>query len=106
MNFLSVAAALLAVPLSALAADPAEPDAAAPPLEYRSAFEGIPQGVEEQSVDWKKANTDVARFPRGHADLLKWEEGQNSAPAGGPPAAGTPAAAPTGQAPAGHGHQH
>jgi hypothetical protein len=27
-------------------------------------------------VDWKTANADVGRFPRGHVDLLKWEQAQ------------------------------
>lgn len=27
-------------------------------------------------VDWKRANEAVAEFPRGHADVLKWEQAQ------------------------------
>ena len=29
-----------------------------------------------QPGDWKAANTAVAKFPRGHADVLKWEKAQ------------------------------
>lgn len=29
-----------------------------------------------QPGDWKAANAAVARFPRGHADVLKWEKAQ------------------------------
>lgn len=93
-----LAAALAALSQAALAADPADPAAAAPRPQYRSAFEGTPRGVEEQTVDWRKANADVAQFPRGHIDLLKWEERQSGKPADGatPPAPAQP--------PGGHRH--
>lgn len=39
------------------------------------------------TVDWRQANRDVAQFPRGHADVLKWEQ------ANLPPAANAPAIA-------------
>jgi len=32
-------------------------------------------------VDWKRANEAVAEFPRGHADVLKWEQAQPVQPA-------------------------
>lgn len=95
-------AALLAAPLMVAAADAADPAAAAPPAAYRSVFDGIPQGVEEETVDWKKANAEVARFPRGHIDLLKWEEANPGAAPAAAPSAG-PAVPPP--APA-RGHQH
>lgn len=99
---LYVLAALLAAPPVVAAADAADPAAAVPPAAYRSAFDGIPQGVEEETVDWKKANAEVARFPRGHVDLLKWEEAN---PGAAPATA--PAAAPAVPAPApARGHQH
>jgi hypothetical protein len=62
---------------------PAERLAAVP---YRSAFDGPSRGVEDGSVAWKAANTEVARFPRGHIDLLKWEQAQVSHGAGLAPA--------------------
>ncbi|SFU41107.1 hypothetical protein SAMN05216350_101821 [Polaromonas sp. YR568] len=61
-----------------LAADPAAP---APPALYTSAFAGLPSGVEPALDDWKKANAAVGQFPRGHADLLKWEQAQSAQPA-------------------------
>lgn len=80
-----LAAALAALPsFLVLAADAADPGAPTPPPAYRSVFTGTPTGVEEDSVDWRKANADVARFPRGHADVLKWEEREGSAPATAP----------------------
>lgn len=95
-------AALLAAPPVLAAADAADPAAAVPATTYRSVFDAIPQGVEEETVDWKKANAEVARFPRGHVDLLKWEEANpGTAPAAAPstgPAAPPPAPA--------RGHQH
>ena len=56
---------------------------------YRSAFAGVPTGVEHTRVDWKKANADVGQFKRGHADLLKWEQAQ--AKAAQPASGSTPA---------------
>ena len=61
-----------------LAADPATP---VPPTRYASAFAGLATGVETASDDWKKANAAVGQFPRGHADLLKWEQSQEAKPA-------------------------
>ena len=58
---------------------------------FRSAFAGVPTGVEQTRVDWKKANADVGQFQRGHADLLKWE--QEQAKSANPPS--NPAPAPT-----------
>ncbi|MFS2032959.1 hypothetical protein ACEN8I_02935 [Polaromonas sp. CT11-55] len=60
------------------AADPAAP---VPPALYTSAFAGLPSGVEPALDDWKKANAAVGQFPRGHADLLKWEQAQGAQPA-------------------------
>ena len=47
-----------------------------PPVIYQSVFNQSPTGVETKSVDWKKANTEVGQFKRGHVDILKWEESQ------------------------------
>lgn len=82
-------AAALAVPLAAAAADPSDPDVPVPPPAYRSAFAGLPTGVEQESLDWRKANGSVAEFPRGHIDLLKWEQAQGRAR--GAPADSAPA---------------
>lgn len=57
-------------------AQSASADTPVPPALYHSAFAGLPTGVEETRVDWKKANADVGQFKRGHADLLKWEQEQ------------------------------
>lgn len=92
-----VAAAVAALSLAAVAADPADPSARGVGIPYRSVFDGLPTGVEEDTVDWRKANADVGQFPRGHIDLLKWEEGQ----AGAAPAR---AAAPA--SPASGAHRH
>ena len=39
-----------------------------------------------QPGDWKAANAAVAQFPRGHADVLKWEKAQSTAPSQATPA--------------------
>ena len=39
-----------------------------------------------QPGDWKAANAAVAQFPRGHADVLKWEKAQSAAPSQTTPA--------------------
>ena len=86
----------------AIVTDPAAP---VPPVIYQSVFKESPTGVETQSVDWKKANADVAQFPRGHVDILKWEEAQIKAKTGvgaggtAKPAA-VPSAAPSATSPA------
>jgi hypothetical protein len=111
----ALAATVAAIlPLLANADAPSSPSAQAvqaPAVPYRSAFEGLTRGVEEGTVDWKAANAEVARFPRGHIDLLKWEQAQG---AGGVTAApsSTPQAEPAAPstsapaAPAGAGHIH
>lgn len=105
-NIVLAAAMAAAVPGFAAAqagSDPADLAAAAPPPAYRSAFEDLPKGLEEGQVDWRQANADVAQFPRGHADYLKWEEQQ---PAASQPAA-SPAPPPAAPAtPRPHGHMH
>ena len=55
-----LAASLLALPLALWAQAPA-------PLPAQ-----LPAALPE--ADWKKANAAVAEFPRGHADVLKWEQ--------------------------------
>jgi hypothetical protein len=54
-------------------------DTPVPTALYRSVFSDLPTGVEQTSVDWKKANADVGQFKRGHMDLLKWEKEQVNA---------------------------
>jgi len=66
-------AAALSVP--AYAADPADPATPVPPLAYRSALPA-PTDLAEPVVPWAQANQQVARFPRGHADVVRWEERQ------------------------------
>lgn len=57
-----------------------------PAVAYRSVFADLPQGLEDTVLDWKAANAAVGQFPRGHADLLKWEQAQARKSA--PPAQG------------------
>ena len=79
------------------------PGASATVVPYRSAFEGQSRGVEEGTTDWRAANAEVGRFPRGHIDLLKWEQSQpaqGASPAPAPATAPDPAVAPAPAAPA------
>jgi pyruvate dehydrogenase E2 component (dihydrolipoamide acetyltransferase) len=103
-------AALIPATAPAQAAAPPDAAAAAPTLTYRSVFQDLPTGVEEGGLDWKKANADVAGFPRGHADWLKLEEQPGSAapaPAAGPASAAAPAAPAAAPAPPVRpGHRH
>jgi len=50
------------------------------PVVYTSAFADLPRGLDVKSIDWKAANAAVGQFPRGHADLLKWEQNQPQDP--------------------------
>ena len=44
----------------------------------------LPDSLDEAIRRWQAANRSVAEFPRGHVDLLRWEQGQPSAAAPGP----------------------
>jgi hypothetical protein len=61
---------------AAWAQNPADPSIRVPAVAYRSVFIDTATGVETRSLDWKRAHADVAQFPRGHADVLKWERAQ------------------------------
>lgn len=56
--------------------------------------------IVQQPGDWRAANRAVAEFPRGHADVLKWEAAQ---PQGG---AKTPAAVPKSRPTSHQHHMH
>ena len=63
-------------------------DPAAPSVTLHHSALPTSGAIVTQPGDWKAANAAVAQFPRGHADVLKWEKAQ--APATGkttPPAA-------------------
>ena len=86
-----LALAMGAVALPSLAAEPPanttaaenktavfNPTAATAPLQHQPlAASGA---LVAQPGDWKAANAAVAQFPRGHADVLKWEKTQSAAP--------------------------
>ncbi|WP_295960963.1 hypothetical protein [Rhodoferax sp.] len=71
--FLSAGALLCAATWAQSAADPS---VRVPTVTYRSVFADTSIGVETQSLDWKRAHAEVAQFPRGHVDVLKWERAQ------------------------------
>jgi hypothetical protein len=50
-----------------------------------------PAALAEQDIPWRQANEAVARFPRGHADIVKWEN-RAAPPAAPASAASAPAA--------------
>lgn len=73
--------------------DPASPQAPTAPLRHQAmALSGT---IVPQPGDWKEANAAVAAFPRGHADVIRWEKAQ-----------ATPQGQPTGKKPASPHHQH
>ncbi|MFT3811901.1 MAG: hypothetical protein QM740_00850 [Acidovorax sp.] len=53
------------------ATDPAAPTA---PLRHEKLTASGTAATQE--ADWRAANQAVAQFPRGHADILKWEARQ------------------------------
>lgn len=87
-----LAAAVAALPLLA-AADAADPAAEVPRSTYRSVLPQHPTDLAEPDLPWRAANEAVGRFPRGHADIVKWENGQAvpamPASAPRPPASGS-----------------
>ncbi len=64
----------LALPGFAVAEKSSKPEAAVPSVTYRSVFRETSLGVEQEKIDWRKANDDVGKFTRGHVDILKQEE--------------------------------
>lgn len=58
----------------------ADPLAQVPATAYQSTLNGLAQGVESQSADWRRANDEVGQFKRGHIDLLKLENGSAAQP--------------------------
>nr|WP_315225449.1 hypothetical protein [uncultured Albidiferax sp.] len=74
--FLSASALLCAAAGAQSPLSPLDPSVPVPAVAYRSVFIETPTGVETRSLDWKRAHADVAQFPRGHADVLKWERAQ------------------------------
>jgi hypothetical protein len=100
-------AACLAVltPLIALAQaadsmrDAAHPDAPVAPLVH-PAMKPMPPGDDAPAPNaWREAHDAVAAFPRGHADILAWEQQQKQQSAANPPPA------PASPRPSGHGAQ-
>jgi hypothetical protein len=50
-----------------------------PTITYRSVFRETSLGIEQEKLDWRKANDDVGKFTRGHVDILKQEEMEGKA---------------------------
>lgn len=86
------AAAAAAMAPSAPLFDPAAPTR---PLTATPMATG--KAVVNADDDWKAANTAVARFPRGHADIVRWEKNQAGTPQPGKPPAAEHAQHPEGQ---------
>ena len=70
-------------------ADPKQPNAlpdwsavGTPP---QTAAPGLPASMDDAIRRWQAANRAVGEFPRGHIDLLRWEQVQNSTPPAAPP---------------------
>ena len=61
-------------PGPATAPSPLNPSAPSLPLVHQSLQ---PSGaIATDTADWRASNAAVAAFPRGHADVLRWEAGQ------------------------------
>ncbi|MDO9479937.1 MAG: hypothetical protein Q8S96_20810 [Hydrogenophaga sp.] len=90
------AAPALAQPSAALrAADPATPVPAVtvpalPPATPAQPLE-LPTDIERARAIWQQANAQVAEFPRGHIDILRWEAQNPGTPATETPASTGPA---------------
>ena len=67
---LAVAAAGAAVAADQRRPDPRDPKAKAPPVEYRSAFEGYRPAAEIELAPWRAVN-DEARRAGGHAGIFR-----------------------------------
>ena len=93
--------------------DPADPAAAAPAVNYESAFTGYQPFREEEVRDWRALNEEVSRAG-GHIGIMggaRGHAGHGSAKPAGKAAPGAsaepqPAVRGAPQAPAGGGHKH
>lgn len=64
------------------AAAPQAPQAPHAPLAHTPMQVQLPlPGADAPLADWRTAHQAVVAFPRGHADIVRWEAGQGSAPA-------------------------
>lgn len=89
--------ACLLLPALAGAQQPAaaEPAPAAPAAAFQAATAPLAHAPmpahslrsDEAPTDWRAAHQAVGAFPRGHADIVRWEARQGSAPAAATPAA-------------------
>ena len=107
----------LLTPLIALAQatdstrDAANPDAPGAPLVHPG-MKPMPPGDDIPATNaWRAAHDAVAAFPRGHADILAWEQQQSAtkpplAPAPAKPSAASPQHSGHGPQPAIPPHQH
>jgi hypothetical protein len=78
---------------SATTMSPSDSKATVPSVSYRSVFRETSLGIEQEKIDWRKANNDVGRFERGHVDILKSEE-MDAKKASSPSPTPTPTPAP------------
>ena len=100
-RILLLAAVWLGQGAAALAAEssPTDPAASAPPVAYRSAFEGYRPFKEEPIADWRKVNEEV-RAAGGHIGIMGGAGGHAGHGAGAAkPAAGKPVSTQGGQPP-------
>ena len=71
------------LPLAATAEPPAPPpllDPGAPTRPLTAAPMAAGKTIANADADWKAANAAVARFARGHADIVRWEKSQAGTP--------------------------
>ena len=88
------------------AASAADPGAATAPLVHPATLVAPPQLADLPSGRaWKDAHLAVGQFPRGHADIVRWEEQQGKAPAADAEGPGGRAVTPPSMGSASHGHQ-
>jgi hypothetical protein len=69
-----------AEPPSTRSAPPSSLDPAAPTRPLAATPLAAGKTVVNADADWKAANAAVARFARGHADIVHWEKSQASTP--------------------------
>lgn len=114
-SFRLAACLALLTPLIALAQGPvatrdaANPDAPGAPLVHPG-IKPMPTGNDTPAPNaWREAHDAVAAFPRGHADILAWEQQQSAAKpplAPATPSAASPQHSGHGAQPAMQPHQH
>ena len=56
--------------------DAIDPRVPVPSMPWQATLPALARGVASGPADWARVNSTVGAFPRGHADIVRWEARQ------------------------------